>query len=67
MTETEPDLAYFMRRAREEAHSALKSNKPEVAAAHHGMSIRYSAKVLMVMAEDERSAFPQLNQPVLRQ
>lgn len=67
MTQTEPDLLYFMRRAREEAHSALKADKPEAAAAHRGLSIRYSAKAVMAIAEEEQSAFPQLNQPAPRQ
>lgn len=66
MTEAESDLVYFMRRAREEAHSALKADKPEAAAAHRGMSVRYSAKALMAMTQDDRPAFPQLRQPVPR-
>ena len=35
---------YFMRRAREEARLALRAEKPEVAAAHHGLSIEYAAR-----------------------
>ncbi len=35
---------YFMRRAKEEARLALRSEKPEVAAAHHGLSVEYSAR-----------------------
>ncbi len=68
MTEAETDLVYFMRRAREEAHSALKADKPEVAAAHHGLSVRYSAKALLAHIEREDApAFPQLSQPRQRQ
>lgn len=35
---------YFMRRAREEARMALRAEKPEVAAAHHGLSVEYAAR-----------------------
>jgi hypothetical protein len=35
---------YYMRRAREEARLALRSEKPEVAAAHHGLSVEYSVR-----------------------
>lgn len=38
------DSEYFMRRAKEEARLALRSEKPEVAAAHHGLSVEYSAR-----------------------
>lgn len=38
------DSEYFMRRAREEARLALRAEKPEVAAAHHGLSVEYSVK-----------------------
>ncbi|WP_157217738.1 hypothetical protein [Flavisphingomonas formosensis] len=42
MADTEAE--YCMRRAREEAWLALKSDKPEVAAAHHGMSVQYATR-----------------------
>lgn len=38
------DSEYFMRRAKEEARLALMAEKPEIAAAHHGLSIEYSAR-----------------------
>jgi len=38
------EAEYCMRRAREEAWLALKSDKPEVAAAHHGMSVQYASR-----------------------
>jgi hypothetical protein len=38
------DSDYFMRRAKEEARLALRAEKPEVAAAHHGLSVEYSAR-----------------------
>ncbi len=52
MPARETEAAYFMRRAREEAHLALTAGRPEVASAHHGLSIQYSSRA--------RSAFPQL-------
>ena len=44
---------YCMRRAREEARLALTADRPEVAAAHHGLSVRYSAR-----ARDARVQMP---------
>jgi len=41
------DTEYYLRRAKEEAHRALTSARPEVAAAHRGLSIGYSAKALL--------------------
>jgi len=52
---SETEAAYYMRRAREEAYLALTSGRPEVASAHHGLSIQYSGRA--------RSAFPQLATP----
>ena len=53
------ELEYCMMRAREEAHRALRSNKPEVAAAHQRMSVRYSAKAFMLRAGGEERDAPQ--------
>ncbi len=53
MPASETETAYFMRRAREEAYLALSADQPEVASAHHGLSIQYSRRA--------RSAFPQLD------
>jgi hypothetical protein len=41
----ESDATYFMRRAREEACLALKAEAPEIAAAHHGLAVQYSARL----------------------
>lgn len=53
MASAEPDLAYLMRRAREEARSAAHADKPEAAAVHRDLSVRYSARALMTIAEDD--------------
>jgi hypothetical protein len=52
MPASETEAAYFMRRAKEETYLALTAARPEVASAHHGLSIQYANRV--------RSAFPQL-------
>lgn len=44
------ELEFCLRRAREEAHRALRSEQPEVAAAHQRMSVRYSARAFMLRA-----------------
>ena len=54
------DSEYFMRRAKEEARLALRSEKPEVAAAHHGLSVEYSARARSAFFEDVNEA------PVMR-
>jgi hypothetical protein len=54
------DSEYFMRRAKEEARLALRSEKPEVAAAHHGLSVEYSARARSAFFEDVSEA------PVMR-
>ena len=46
------ELEYCMMRAREEAHRALRSNRPEVAAIHQRMSVRYSARAFMLRAAE---------------
>ena len=46
------DSEYFMRRAKEEARLALRSEKPEVAAAHHGLSVEYAARARTAFVED---------------
>jgi hypothetical protein len=52
MPHPEPEAAFLLRRAREEAYMALRANQPEVASAHHRLAIEYSSRA--------RSAFPQL-------
>lgn len=53
MTEAMTNAAYYMRRAREESRRALRADLPEIASAHHALSIEYSRLA--------RSAFPQLD------
>ena len=48
----ETEIAYLMRRTQEEARLALTADRPDVASAHHGLSIQYARRA--------RSAFPQL-------
>jgi hypothetical protein len=55
MPEAKTDVAYYMRRAKEEAWRALRSEDPDIASAHHGLSVEYSRLA--------RSAFPQLKVP----
>lgn len=46
------ELEYCMMRAREEAHRALRSSQPEVAAVHQRMAVRYSARAFMLRAAE---------------
>jgi hypothetical protein len=46
------ELEFCLMRAREEAHRALRSEQPEVAAAHQRMSVRYSARAFMLRAAE---------------
>jgi hypothetical protein len=43
MQRLETDAAYYARRAREEAERAAEAERPEVAAAHRGLSQQYLA------------------------
>jgi hypothetical protein len=52
MPEAMTEAAYYMRRAKEESRRALRAEQPEIASAHHALSIEYSKLA--------RSAFPQL-------
>ena len=61
------ELEYCLMRAREEAHRALRSSRPEVAAIHQRLAVRYSARAFMLRAAEndvdpllvaERSAVP---------
>lgn len=53
MADTETE--YYMHRAKEEAKRALTSDQPAVAAAHHGLSVQYSARALMSHVEELRA------------
>jgi hypothetical protein len=60
----ESDAAYFMRRAREEAHLALQLDSDEAAAAHYGLSVQLARRARQAIQIEamapSRSAFPQL-------
>jgi hypothetical protein len=61
------ELEYCLMRAREEARRALRSNLPEAAAVHQRMSVRYSARALMLRAAENDVDPPHLiERPVLR-
>jgi len=49
------ELEYCMRRAREESRRALRSNRPEAAAVHQRLSIKYSARAFLLRAEEDES------------
>ena len=53
-TETE----YFLKRASEETRRALISQAPEAAEAHEAMSVRYSAKALALLDEEDHEQRP---------
>lgn len=53
MAAAEADLVYFLRRAREEARSASTTDKPEVAAIHRDLAVRYSTRALMAIADSD--------------
>ena len=47
------DSEYFMRRAKEEALLALRAEKREIAAAHHGLSVEYAARARSAFVLDD--------------
>jgi hypothetical protein len=48
------ETEYLLRRAGEEAHKAISSEKPEAARVHEALSVHYSAKaVIQLLEEDE--------------
>lgn len=47
------ELEYCMMRAREEARRALRSNRPEAAAVHQRLSIKYSARAFLLRADEQ--------------
>lgn len=60
------ELEFCLRRAREEARRALRSEQPEVAAAHQRMSVRYSARAFMLRAtENDVDIAPNIQRPLL--
>ncbi len=55
----EAETRYFLRRASEEAHRALSADQPEAAAAHEALAVRYSAKAVNLLTEqDAQGAAP---------
>lgn len=60
------ELEYCMRRAREEARRALRSNQPEVAAAHQRLSVRYSARAFLLRTAENDFDPPVRQMPALR-
>jgi hypothetical protein len=51
-----PETRYLLWRANEEALRAISSEKPEAANVHEALSARYSAKALILLAEDDDEA-----------
>lgn len=50
------ETEYLLRRASEEVHRAIISEKPEAAKVHEALSVRYSAKaVIQLLQEDAQS------------
>ena len=54
------ELDYCLRRAREEARKASASDVPEAASVHRTLSMRYSARALLLSAAESEgvSIFP---------
>ncbi len=50
------ETQYFLRRAREEAYRAIRSEQAEEADAHQALSVRYSTKAVMLLVEDDQEA-----------
>ena len=53
-----PELEYCLKRARDEERRAMQCNIPEAAAAHHGLSVRYSARAFMLHAREQEQPQP---------
>jgi len=52
------ETEYFLKRASEETRRALTSEAPEAAEAHETMSVRYSAKALALLDEEDHERRP---------
>jgi hypothetical protein len=50
----ESEIRYFLRRASEEARRAISAEQSKVGAIHQSLSIRYSAKALILLAQDDK-------------
>jgi len=47
------ETEYLLKRASEEARQAIRSEHPDVAEVHQAMSVRYSAKALDLLVEED--------------
>lgn len=47
----DPETEYLMARAKQEAAMAVEAKHPAAAAVHRGLSLRYSARAVMDLAE----------------
>ncbi len=50
------ETRYFLRRAREEARRAIRSDNPQAADAHEELSKLYSAKAVTLLVEEDAPA-----------
>ncbi len=48
-----PETLYLLQRASEEARQAISSEQPEAADVHEILSVRYSAKALALIADED--------------
>jgi hypothetical protein len=56
MNEINKETSYFLLRARQEQEQAKQAEKPEAAAVHRELAMRYSVKALQVQVEDAEAA-----------
>ncbi len=52
------ETRYMLRRASEEAHRALSSDEPAVAEVHEELSVRYSAKAVNLLVDEDEADAP---------
>ncbi len=52
----EDETEFLLRRASQEARRAITSEKPEAAEAHEELSLRYSAKAVALLHEEDGAA-----------
>jgi hypothetical protein len=50
------ETQYLLRRASEEVRRAISSEQPEAAEVHEALSVRYSAKALTLLFEEDEEA-----------
>jgi hypothetical protein len=49
------ETKFLLRRASEEARQAIRSTQPEAEEIHNALSIRYSAKALILLAKEDEA------------